>query len=245
MDSQPEDKLIKKSAAIAGVSLVTAVISISAFSQWRPNSANLRMPLRYQSNIAQNPSEIKTTHSVTFNTSNTVPKSSSTTVFQRASTIPKTKLPSNSIPTSIAMTIPGSAVAPNKSSPLSSKTTSSSFIPPRNVSTTSEFPVSKIKPTRHSFYGTDSASSQDGRHLKLEVDDANATAVGLVVAKREGQIKPYSPMWRKAQDAIFLLRHGETRRQAARRAGIPKAMLMRLLKWGQNRPGTNGRMAKF
>ncbi|MBV9388311.1 MAG: hypothetical protein JOZ78_17960 [Chroococcidiopsidaceae cyanobacterium CP_BM_ER_R8_30] len=239
MDSSPEDKLIKKSAAVAGIALVAAVIGISAFSQWKPNAV-LNKPSYNRGSVAQSPSRTQAIPNVFLATPSPASKASSTAVFKGSATVPRTIVPSSSTLTPVIRTTASSAIISHKSA-----VTSSSSIPPHSVSTPSVLPVSRIEPTERTSIATHSSSIRDAKRLEREIDDANATAVGLVVAKREGRIKPYSPMWRKAQDAIFLLRHGETRRQAARQAGIPKTVLMRLLKWGQNRPGTNGHVAKF
>jgi len=95
---------------------------------------------------------------------------------------------------------------------------------------------SNIRPVRRTLVAANSSSTQSGKYLEQAISDANAAAFGLVVAKREGQINPYTTTWRKAQSAIFLLRHGKTRQEAARRAGIPISMLVQLIGWGQNRP---------
>ncbi len=95
---------------------------------------------------------------------------------------------------------------------------------------------SNIRPVRRTLVAANSSSTQSAKYLEQAISDANAAAFGLVVAKREGQINPYTTTWRKAQSAIFLLRHGKTRQEAARRAGIPISMLVQLIGWGQSRP---------
>lgn len=68
------------------------------------------------------------------------------------------------------------------------------------------------------------------------IDDANAAAFGLAVAKHKGQINPNTLTWKKAQGAIRQLRLGESREAAASQAGIAMSVLSQLIEWGQNRP---------
>lgn len=118
--------------------------------------------------------------------------------------------------------------------PSNPTTLSRAWITPSNTTTPFKLPPS-IKQRRRTSIALNSSSTKT-KYLEQAIEDANAAAFGLVVAKREGQITPHTPTWRKAQDAIFLLRHGKTRQEAARRAGIPISVLMQLIAWGQNRP---------
>lgn len=68
------------------------------------------------------------------------------------------------------------------------------------------------------------------------IDDANATAFGLTVARQKGQITPNTTTWKRAQGAIRQLRLGKSREEAARRSGIKMSVLSQLIEWGQNRP---------
>ncbi len=68
----------------------------------------------------------------------------------------------------------------------------------------------------------------------IAIQDANATAMGLVVAKQKGQIHPHTSLWAKVQDAIYLLRRGSSRDQAARRSGVPMSVLNQLIQWGSD-----------
>ena len=65
------------------------------------------------------------------------------------------------------------------------------------------------------------------------IDDANAVMRGLVKARTNGQINPHTRVWRKTQDAVYLLRRGKTREQAAQRSGVSPQVLDQLVKWGQ------------
>lgn len=58
--------------------------------------------------------------------------------------------------------------------------------------------------------------------------------MGLVVAKQKGQIHPHTSLWAKVQDAIYLLRRGSSRDQAARRSGVPMSVLNQLIQWGSD-----------
>ena len=64
-------------------------------------------------------------------------------------------------------------------------------------------------------------------------NDANALAYGLAVANRNGQVKVGSTNWNKAQDAIRLLRRGQSRESAISHSGIPKEIFNQLIEWGQ------------
>jgi hypothetical protein len=83
---------------------------------------------------------------------------------------------------------------------------------------------------------TDKVSAQAQPDSQQAIDDANATAFGLVVARQKGQIAPNTTTWKKAQGAIRQLRLGKNREEAARQAGIDMAVLSQLIKWGQTRP---------
>jgi hypothetical protein len=67
----------------------------------------------------------------------------------------------------------------------------------------------------------------------LQRNDPNALAYGLAIAGRNGQVKRGSTTWKKAQDAIRLLRQGKSREEAVSRSGIPAQVFNQLLKWGQ------------
>jgi hypothetical protein len=64
-------------------------------------------------------------------------------------------------------------------------------------------------------------------------NDANALAYGLAVANRNGQVKVGSRTWNKAQDAIRLLRRGQSRESAISHSGIPEEIFNQLIEWGQ------------
>lgn len=81
------------------------------------------------------------------------------------------------------------------------------------------------------------ASPSEAQHsLQQAINDANAVAFGLTVARIRGEIKLRTTMWLKAQSAISLLRRGHTRESAARRSGVPIPTLLQLIEWGQQRP---------
>lgn len=61
--------------------------------------------------------------------------------------------------------------------------------------------------------------------------DASAAANGLV-SFQNNVFRPHTPMWSKAQDAIYWLRHGASREQAAARAGLELKDLNKLIVWG-------------
>lgn len=64
-------------------------------------------------------------------------------------------------------------------------------------------------------------------------DDANALAYGLTIANRNGQVKAGSTTWKKAQDAIKLLRQGNSREEAVSRSGIEEKVFNQLIQWGR------------
>ncbi|NWF57815.1 MAG: hypothetical protein HXY43_00405 [Fischerella sp.] len=136
-----------------------------------------------------------------------------------------------------------SAAIPNRSSTTGNQSTtpSRSLNRPSTTTTPSRLPASGVKPVERTSIAATSPSIQEVNYSKRStlaqsIDDANAVVRGLVVARHEGQIKPYSRTWRKAQDAIILLRQGKTRQVAASRAKVPMPVLMQLIEWGQIRP---------
>lgn len=114
MDSQLEDKLIKKSAVVAGIVFVGAVTSISAFSQWNPHPATL------SSSITQSPSKTQTALL-------------NPPVAQ--STIPNPVPPSKTTP--VATATPSSTI-PNKSTLLNQATSNISATPDDDTTTPSK-----------------------------------------------------------------------------------------------------------
>lgn len=83
---------------------------------------------------------------------------------------------------------------------------------------------------------TEKSSATAPKYSQQAIDDANAIAFGLVVARHKGQINPNTLTWKKAQGAIRQLRLGQSREEAVRRSGIDMATLSQLIKWGQTRP---------
>lgn len=67
----------------------------------------------------------------------------------------------------------------------------------------------------------------------IQRNDANALAFGLAEAGRKGQIKPGSTIWNKVQDAIKLLRRGQTRDEAISLSQVDKTTFHQLLEWGR------------
>ncbi len=110
-----------------------------------------------------------------------------------------------------------------------------SLAPPTSTTTPSNLPPTDTL-EKHTSIAAESSSTEPVKYPEQAIKDANAVALGLVVAKHEGQIKPHTSTWRKSQDAISLLRRGKTRQEAAQRAGIPMPLLTQLIEWGQNRP---------
>ncbi len=66
---------------------------------------------------------------------------------------------------------------------------------------------------------------------------ANDVAYGLVIAANNGQVKHGTRMYRQVQTAIKLLRRGESKEEASRKAKVPTPVMDQLIKWGENRPG--------
>jgi len=64
------------------------------------------------------------------------------------------------------------------------------------------------------------------------VQQSTALVRGLGIARNKGQIGYQSPMWNRVQDVIKRLRLGDTRRDAAQKAGVDLKIIDQLLKWG-------------
>ena len=207
---------------------LTAVDSITPFDSTTPSgiTSPSSTTVPYQSSSLPSstisPSGISTTNKqINLLASATVPSSSNTPRRAIASSTTTKPL----LPTSIPSNTPIRAIASS-----SAVTTPSRTISSFKLASTS------IRPVRQTLVAANSSSIKGASSLEQAINDANAAAFGLVVAKREGQISPHTTTWRKAQSAIFLLRHGKSRQEAARRAGIPISMLVQLIGWGQNRP---------
>lgn len=67
----------------------------------------------------------------------------------------------------------------------------------------------------------------------LQRDDANALVYGLALARQQGTIKPNSITWKKVQDAIKLLRRGESRKTAIARSGVDANLFNQLIEAGK------------
>ncbi|MBV8887520.1 MAG: hypothetical protein JO235_26470, partial [Chroococcidiopsidaceae cyanobacterium CP_BM_RX_35] len=170
-----------------------------------------------------------------------LPVTSNTNIGHRLSTPPSSiTLPSTAFIRPSSMAMVNGVVAPSRlaNAPNSTTSPSSSITTPLNW-----FPA-KVRPTERTLVAANSSSTRKGVYLQQAIDDANATAFGLVVAMHKGEINLHSSTWRKAQDAIILLRQGKTRQEAASQAGIPMSVLVQLLEWGKNRPGASSRVVE-
>ncbi|MCC5603934.1 hypothetical protein [Nostoc favosum] len=67
----------------------------------------------------------------------------------------------------------------------------------------------------------------------LPRNDANALVYGLAIAHSNGQIQEGSITWKKAQDAIKLLRQGKSKEEAISRSGVKEEVFNQLIQWGQ------------
>lgn len=65
------------------------------------------------------------------------------------------------------------------------------------------------------------------------IDDINAVRKGLQVARSKKQINYGTTKWKQAQSIILWLAHGDSREEAARKAGVSIETLSQLIKWGQ------------
>jgi hypothetical protein len=83
----------------------------------------------------------------------------------------------------------------------------------------------------------DSGLSQNRQKL---IQDANALARGLTIAKRQGLIAQNAPDWDKTQSVIALLRLGNSREASARRANMPLSAVNQLIELGQKTPTFQG-----
>ncbi|MBD2531907.1 hypothetical protein H6G97_20890 [Nostoc flagelliforme FACHB-838] len=99
-------------------------------------------------------------------------------------------------------------------------------------------PQQTVTPTNHQNVTAASVVSSISTlplNNSTQRSDANAIAYGLTIANRNGTIKLNSPTWKKAQDAIRLLRRGKSREEAASLSGVTLSVFNQLLDWGQNR----------
>ena len=83
-------------------------------------------------------------------------------------------------------------------------------------------------------------TSNDLRQLQLQSQssarkDANVVALGLLLAKRKGQIAPNTSAWKQTQKLIVLLRQGVSRFDAVQETGMETLVLNQLLEYGQTR----------
>ncbi len=113
--------------------------------------------------------------------------------------------------------------------------TQSSQLNQNQPTLSSRVPASTVNTVNYTSVAANSSSTQEVNYLEQSINDANAIARGLVVAKHEGKILPHTRAWRKTQDAIILLRQGKTRQEAADKSQVPMAILTQLIEWGQNR----------
>lgn len=106
-----------------------------------------------------------------------------------------------------------------------------------SVKKTRQTPANSPRRTpKRSLIAAKSILTPASNRSQQAIDDANATAFGLVVARQKGQIAPNTTTWKKAQGAIRQLRLGKNREEAARRSGIDMSVLNQLIEWGQTRP---------
>ncbi|MFQ4145850.1 hypothetical protein [Chlorogloeopsis sp. ULAP02] len=191
-----------------------------------------------------------TTPNQAYTTPNTqiIPRLPSSNI-NRASVPSRTVIPSQPSPP-VLPNLPSQATRTVARTPVSSATTvppvipttssraftpPSSTIPSRQIYTTPKIPTARVQPKRTSTTAK-SSPSQEVQYSQESISDANAVVRGLVVARREGKIKPHTRTWRQTQDAIILLRRGKTRQEAATRAKVPMSLLTQLIEWGQNQP---------
>lgn len=81
-----------------------------------------------------------------------------------------------------------------------------------------------------------SSSTPAANCSEQAIKDANAAALGLAFAKRQGHINPNTAIWKKAQSAIIWLRRGKCTLEAASQARVPVSVLAQLIEWGQRKP---------
>jgi hypothetical protein len=188
-------------------------------------------------NQPSTPAGVPSTPSQDFSTVARTPVSSGVTVPNQPSApagVPST--PSQDFSTVARTPVSSATTVPQKTSlPPVIPTTRSSTIPPRQAYTTPRIPTARVQPKRTSTTAK-SSQNREMNYSQQSISDANAVVRGLVVARREGQIKPYTRTWRKTQDAIALLRRGKTRQEAATRAKVPMPLLTQLIEWGDNQP---------
>jgi len=66
-------------------------------------------------------------------------------------------------------------------------------------------------------------------------NDANLVALGLILAKRKGQITPDTDTWKQTQNLLILLRQGISRADAVRETKLDPVIFDQLLELGQTR----------
>jgi hypothetical protein len=180
---------------------------------------------------------------------NRVPVITSDTRRQSPTSINSAREPKSSSPTSSNATaapslkeqpeqLPDSVTSAPRSIPRKQTAiTSKSQQAPTIASPLKKNVASSVLASRPERASTEKSSSlTQARKWLQAIDDANAAAFGLAVARHKGQINPNTLTWKKAQGAIRQLRLGESREAAARQAGIAMSVLSQLIEWGQNRP---------
>jgi hypothetical protein len=75
------------------------------------------------------------------------------------------------------------------------------------------------------------------------IQQANDLSRGLLIAQNAGEIKLNSSQWRQVQDAIQLLRGGQSLPGASQRSGVSEGKLNQLIAWGQGRGVPQGNTA--
>ena len=85
----------------------------------------------------------------------------------------------------------------------------------------------------------DEPNSGVAQNRQKLIQDANALVRGLTIAKRQGVIAQHGQDWDKMQSVVSLLRQGNSREIAARRANIPLSAVNQLIELGQQTPASS------
>jgi len=111
-----------------------------------------------------------------------------------------------------------------------SPTTSLQKSPPSTISSVNSSRVSSNK----SSYNNSPKTQPSQPRLNLS-NDANFVALGLILAKRKGQVTPNTDTWKQTQRLLILLRQGTSRADAVRETKLDPTIFDQLLELGQTR----------
>lgn len=130
--------------------------------------------------------------------------------------------PQPAVPTPTMVTLPALKMPPSASQ-------SASYINSNDLAPTHQ----KTASSEMSSNRTGSGHPLATESRKFLTNDANAAAYGLLLATDKGLVLPNSKTWHKAQGAIWLLRLGKSKEEAARFVDMQESVLTQLIALGQ------------